>query len=742
MEGIEAQYTVGYAPEQNATAERKNRYLMEMARCMLFDANLPNKYWGEAVCTANYLQNRLYTKVTETTPFERWHKKKPSLKNIHIFGSKVYAHVPKELRKKLDEKAKELIFVGYAENAKGYRLLDTSTDKITLSRDVIFIDEDSKSSEVIIQKEKTQLDEESIWNLTRKETYEEEDDNEKKRKEEIEETTMEEESNNQENQQLRRSQRLNKGVPPNRYCNLAIRDENNEEPNTYEEAMSSTNSTYWIKGMQDEYDSLLNAGTWTLVNKPMDKEVIGCKWIYKVKTNAQGHIVRYKARLVAQGYAQEYGVDYDEIFAPVARHTTFRTLLAVAGNQKLIVRHYDVKNAFLNGILEETIYMAQPKGFEVKGEEHKVCKLNKNIYGLKQAARVWNKTLNSILIKEGYKQSQIDLCLYVKRTNYEKIYLIIYVDDIIIASNNEKCISDLYKRLCNYFELTDLGDISYYLGIKVTKDEDGIYSIDQTGYIDKIIKTYGMEDAKDSKIPLDTGYRKIKDNSDKIEKKRYQSLIGALIYVATNTRIDITASVSILSRKMNRPTEADWIEAKRVIRYLKGTKDLKLKLGSKNEEEKGILFGYSDADWAQDTEDRKSNSGYLFKFKGGPISWACRKQSCVALSSTEAEYVALAEACQEAVWLRNILEEFDEIQTQPTIIYEDNQSCIKLVYKDKYSKRTKHISTKYNYVKDLSVSGIVSYRYCPTEIMTADILTKPLEAIRLKNLRQQSGLSI
>lgn len=181
-------------------------------------------------------------------------------------------------------------------------------------------------------------------------------------------------------------------------------------------------------------------------------------------------------------------------------------------------------------------------------------------------------------------------------------------------------IKSMYKKLCNYFELTDLGDIDYYLGIKVTKDKDGIYSINQTGYIEKLLKMYKMENAKESKIPLDVGYRKIKDESCKIEKNKYQKLIGALIYIATNTRVDIAASVSILSRKMNCPTELDWLEAKRVIRYLKGTKNLKLTLGSKDKEVKDILVGYSDADWVQNVEDRKSNSGYLFKFNGGTIS--------------------------------------------------------------------------------------------------------------------------
>lgn len=247
-----------------------------------------------------------------------------------------------------------------------------------------------------------------------------------------------------------------------------------------------------------------------------------------------------------------------------------------------------------------------------------------------------------------------------------------------------------------------------------------------------------MKDAKESKIPLDIGYAKTENNTNMIEKKKYQNLIGALMYIATNTRVDINASVSILSRKLNSPTELDWVEAKRIVRYLKYTKDLKLVLGSLKAEERDVLIGYLDADWAQNTANGKSNSGYLFKFNGGTISWACRKQSCVALSSTEAEYIALAETCQEVVWLRNLLEDFNEKQMRPTVVYEDNQSCIKLICKDKYSKRTKHISTKYNYVKDLSDTCITSYKYCPTEI--ADMLTKPLQQVKLKDLRQRGGL--
>jgi len=268
-----------------------------MARCMLIDANLPNKYWGEAVCTANYLQNRLYTKTTEMTPFERWHKRKSSLQHIHVFGSKAYAHVSKELRRKLDEKAKEFVFVGYAEDAKGYRLLDKSTDKVIVSRDVNFLEDGSEAKEVIIQNKQEQETQHNVANIykTNEEENEDEEDNQEECKSDQDES--------HEGQERRRSQRHNKGIPPKRYCSLAHYSGGEEmlEPDTYEEAMSSINNSQWIKSMKEEYGSLINANMWTLVDKPINKNVVGCKWVYKTKTDAQGQVVKHKAILKNTG---------------------------------------------------------------------------------------------------------------------------------------------------------------------------------------------------------------------------------------------------------------------------------------------------------------------------------------------------------------------------------------------------------------------------------------------------------
>ncbi|CAK9820234.1 Copia protein [Anthophora plagiata] len=384
--------------------------------------------------------------------------------------------------------------------------------------------------------------------------------------------------------------------------------------------------------------------------------------------------------------------------------------------------------------------MEQPKGYIIPGKEDHVCKLRKGIYGLKQAAKVWNDQLNDLLKENGYIQSKTDPCLYTKRYEGQAIYLIIYVDDILIAAKSVDFINEAANCFVKQFHLTDLGLLKHYLSIEIEKDKDGFYRMKQTKYIQKLLNRFGLEYAKGSNIPLDLGYVKNREGSPPMPKnEKYQQLIGALLYLAVSTRPDISASVAILSQHNKEPTTVDWTEAKRVVRYLKSTIHYELRLGQRDAK-KGLI-GFADADWAQNKSDRKSNSGYLFKYYGAPISWSCRKQACVALSSTEAEYVALAEASQEGLWIRRLLEDFTGKVQEKTPIYEDNQSCLKLICNNRFNHRTKHIDTKYHFVKELQVQGIMDYQYCPTEQMTADMLTKPLGRIRLKSIAEGCGLT-
>ena len=746
-EGIRMQYTTAYSPQQNGVAERKNRSLIEMARCMLLDADLDKKYWAEAANTANYLQNILPTKAANKTPYELWTSKKPDVKNLHIFGCKAYVFVHKEQRKKLDDKAEKMIFVGYSEESKGYRFLDKTTSRIRISRDVVFLDKahEEKTPNNIMhseiefsfnnkqqEKDKEENVQQEIIELSEDESNEEyrsidSDSSEDQQPESIPET------------QRRQSQRTNRGVPPDRYVATTKLAEEDHEPSSIQEALSGPDKEEWRKAINEELESLIRNGTWDVVPKPTGRDVITCKWVFKIKRNAEGDIERYKARLVARGFSQKYGVDYDEVFAPVVRQTTFRTLLTVASQKGMIIKHFDAKTAFLNGELEETIFMKLPEGYIGAGKKDLVCKLKKGIYGLKQAAKVWNDKINSLLKDYGFVQSTADPCLYVKNDKGDSIFLIIYVDDFLIAAKNIKKIDQTSDFLRGHFQLTDLGTLRHYLGIEIRRNSDGFFCLKQTKYIEKILCKFHLQNAKISTTPLDPGYVKIRDDKSPMpDNGMYQQLIGALLYLAVNTRPDIAASVAILSQHNKEPTTVDWNEVKRVARYLKGTKHYELCLGQQDMP-KGLI-GFADADWAENRTDRKSNSGYLFQYYGASISWSCRKQACVALSSTEAEYIALAEASQEAIWIRRLIEDFEQKKLEKTIIYEDNQSCLKLICNNKYSNRTKHIDTKFHYVKDLRVTGAVDYQYCPTEEMLADMLTKALGKIKLKSMAERSGL--
>ena len=297
-------------------------------------------------------------------------------------------------------------------------------------------------------------------------------------------------------------------------------------------------------------------------------------------------------------------------------------------------------------------------------------------------------------------------------------------------------IDHVVQSIQKEFEIKDLGDVSTFLGIEVEKDAVGDFYVSQGNYIKKIVEEAGLVNAKISKVPLDPGYAKL-ESSEQIPDHEYRKLIGMLLYVSVNSRPDITASVSILSQRMSSPTKVDMNEVKRVIRYLKGTIDLKLKVSDVQNEL--VLEAFSDANWGEDRTDRKSNSGYLCLL-GGTVSWCCRKQSCVSLSSTEAEYIALAETCQEVVWLRSLCSDFNIAESEPTVVNVDNQSCVRMIEMKRFSNRTKHVAVKYHFTSDLKEHGKVDFRYCPTDRNIADMLTKPLKRVKLDFLRAEGNV--
>ena len=369
-EGIRHEYTIPKTPKQNGVAERLNRTLVESARSMLLDARLPHEFWAEAVSTAVYIRNRCPTKaVSEMTPYEAWYGEKPKVEHLRVFGCDAYSHIPKDERSKFDSKAKKCILLGYGSQTKGYKLFDQSKRKVFHSRDVTF-NESKKESEVVSDNEpdhhlvvdfSSNLDSESPT-----ESH----------------TPVESEPQ----QVLRRSTRDRQ--EPNYYGREQTHfTELRNEPTSVEEATTSQESSKWLQAMETEMKSLKSNDVWELVPLPTGKKTVGSKWVFKVKSGADGSVERYKARLVAQGFTQRYGSDYDETFCPVVRQESLRVLIALSVQYGLKLHQVDVTTAFLNGNLEEEVYMAQPNGFVKRGEEHLVCKLNKSIYGLKQSPR-------------------------------------------------------------------------------------------------------------------------------------------------------------------------------------------------------------------------------------------------------------------------------------------------------------------------------------------------------------------
>lgn len=813
--GIQTQYTAPYSPQQNGVAERKNRTLIEMARCMLTDAQLPKYLWAEAVNMANFVQNRTITKGAETIPYIAWNDSKPSVINWQIFGTKCFVHVPSEKRRKLDNTATQMIFIGYDGESKAYRCFDPINRKLVISRDVrfvrnkthqenILVDISSNEAEVndIEDDESSLVDSEQSFNTVGNSSYKESSDSAESddtltnrslyRANDFDtssdestsedstssaetvipanfESSLDEEygvlSDNFGNLSMteaeattstdtgsewlpsnvdsdeteterspRVSQRQTKGVPPTRYqANMVI------EPKSISDALSSESKSHWVNAMKEEMSAMQNNNTWELCELPNGRNVIGCKWIFKTKTDASGKVNRYKARLVAQGFTQKFGTDYDQVFAPVARNTTLRILLSVASKEKFIVHHMDVKTAFLNSKLKEEIYMKQPPGFE-NGNKKLVCRLKKCIYGLKQSAKEWNDEIRRTLTREGFTQSKNDACLYSKKVHGEWVFLLIYVDDIAIMTKSSAAIQSVKKMLSSKFSVQDLGEMKTYLGIEVTRDSNGIFSLNQSKYIKKIVHEFGLDTAKASNVPIHVSYGKSKQGDDTgvlLQNEQYQKLLGCLLFVSVNTRPDIAASVSILAQKVSKPTQEDWNELKRVAKYLKGTADMKLSL-ARSDFNGEILYGYSDANWADNKIDRKSQSGHIFMVNGAAVCWSSRKQPLVALSTCESEFVALSEACRAAAWIRRLLIDMKQPISNATTIFEDNQSCLRVIEEEeRLSDRSKHIDTRFHFVKDYVKREIVQCEYCPTERMLADVLTKPIAASKFEMFRSQ-----
>ncbi|UYV65566.1 hypothetical protein LAZ67_3004717 [Cordylochernes scorpioides] len=674
-EGIIHQLSVEYSPQQNGVAERVNRTLVEMTRCFMIQTNLPDPLWAELVHTSTYIRNRCPRTNESRTPYEIFTGRKPTVSHLRMIGCKCFAVDNRPRRGKFAPRSEEYRLIGYSPESKAYRLWKPGTGMMIKSRDVRFLEsENSTSRNDVVQieaipqkKEDTSLEEESL--------QDDENTLPGTDSEFLGEPSETMEVISQRGRGRPRYIRTGKpGRPRKEYptANLSTQEfsevKYSPDPKDAEEALSGKDSYFWRKAMKEEFDSLIENKTWELVDPPKGQNVIGSKWVFRRKYSSDGSLERYKARLVAKGYSQKYGIDYEETFAPVVRHSTIRTVLALAVEYDLLVHQMDVQSAFLNGDVKEEIYMTQPENLESKKYPRRVCKLKKAIYGLKQAGMTWHAKLDSVLKEMGLEQMKTDNCVYIKRE--EGVLLVaIYVDDLIIAAEREDTLISFKESMKKIFKIKDLGKINYCLGIRIQTEKDGSISIDQEKYIEELLVKYRMKEAKPISTPMDS-----------------------------NSKPDIAYAVSALGQFSNDPRRQHWNAAKRVLRYLKGTLCLKITYEKTNE----TLYGCVDADWGGNLADRKSQTGLVFFLAGGPIAWESKKQ----------------QDCRS----------FEHgIRVHSTLLI--TRGAQQLARNPVHHARTKHIDIKWHYIRSICSDGLIEVVHIPTQENVADILTKGLPRV-------------
>lgn len=737
-QGIDHIMTAPGTPQDNGGAERKNRTLLETMRSIMMQAGMPENLWTFALKGAAYIRNRTgYPK----TPYERFIGEKPNISNLRPIGCKAWVHVPKNHRSKLHSQAEEAVLVGYEVGSRNYLLMRRDFSVFT-SRDVEF-DEHIFPMRLKNQQERNHQAEPSVPLIDsdlETDTSDEEETHEEGRlqnPEPQEQPPQEQEVLVQPEVRQTRARR-----PPGEWWRVQANNSNichiqeyalsvdslPTEPKSYQEAISGKDSIRWKNAMQEEMESLLKNEVWELVPLPKDRKPISCKWIYKIKMNPDQSIERFKARLVVRGFSQKHGIDFAETFAPVAKYTSLRLLFGMAVQFDLHILQLDIKTAFLYGDLQEETFMDQPEGFTVG--ENLVCKLKKTLYGLKQAPRGWNSKIHSFLMSIGFERTVSDHCVYIQ----EETILLLWVDDILLFGSESKN-HQIQKRIASTFDVSLIGAPKRVVGLHVNR-RDHQMDLHQSVYASEVLKRFGMEDSKPMSTPL-TKVDTSEEASQEADRELFMQFLGSVMFLAVGTRPDLSFAISTLSRAMQQPTVGHWVAAKHLLRYLSGTRNLGLTF-NKCKKFPDIQI-YADADWANN-EDRKSISGIVCTLGGTAISWISKKQSTVALSTTEAEYQALTEAAKEALWIRSFLQELKHPVSEPTIIWNDNTGAIALSQDPVHHGRTKHIEIKHHFIRNLIQDRVISVQYKPTHLMPADLLTKTLPRTATVQHRQFIGL--
>lgn len=744
--GIERQYSEPDVHYQNGVAERTNRTLADVARCLLLQANVPHHLWEYAIRAAAFMRNRVLSKSDPTaTPYAKYFGSQPDFGDLHAFGESVVVLLKPSQRStkfKFRPNGQRGIFVGHDHERKGhYIYVREGGARVIHSCDVTFLGLQAHAPTPGSQIDPLQ----TLEAIHRDETSSHSRPpasefacGENETRAPMRGSSGDAVSTRPTEPNLTSRRRSLRIAQRNIGAALLVLGEIIEEPLTVEEAKQSAHWNLWENAIKDEIEALRANGTFTLVTPPANAHVIGSMINFRLKRHADGSIARARARVCAQGCGQIYLVDYVDTYAPVVKLTSIRVFLAECNHRGWRVRQGDVPTAYVKAGLSETIYVRQPKGFE-EGEPGQVWLLGKALYGLKQAGREWNAELDAFLRAIGFVPTIADPCVY---TNPDKMLIVlVYVDDILIGYENTKDMEELMTSLHDKYDIKDLGELSWFLGMRIHRDiERGEMTIDQEQYAAEMCHRFAMEECRPTKTPMDQGtilYKAAADD-ELAAHMPYRQAVGALLYLSRITRPDISYAVNQVSAHASNPSITHWNAVKRILRYVSATRATALQF--KRDLAAPPLRLYTDADWANNLEDRKSVSGVLLQARNCAVHWECKRQRHTAKSSTVAEFIAADSGLEDLRWVVLFVKELTGVAFTEVPVMIDNTSTIARITNEKGSNAQKSIDVIYHSIKDAARAKEIVLHYCPTASMLADGFTKALGRTRFQEHFSAIGL--
>ncbi|CAI5734969.1 unnamed protein product [Hyaloperonospora brassicae] len=748
--GVERQKSEARNQASNGKAERMHRTVLNMARSMIFASRLPLSFQGDAVEYAAFVLNRSPTSANErrASPLQMLTKHTPNPREIVAFGS-VCTVYRNQRKNSLKQRAQVGAIVGLSEETKGYRVFLKKNNVVVFTQHVKNIEMLSDEQNDRLQRvlDDAEKDERAIAQAPKTAT--------KKKKKQWTRTAHGTRSAS------KRAQVFSDQEEPASVIDITIHVYE-RDPTNYSEAMRSTKRPDWEKAMRKEIAALEANDVWRVIKRPAGSNALHSKWVYKTKTDAHGDLERYKARLVACGNEQVFGIDYQLAFAAVMDMSTVKVIIALAATWNMPAKHGDIPNAYVRAKKEANIdiLLQVPRGMEVtdttlqklgaKDNNGVVLQLKKSLYGSKQAGRLWSQLLHSSLTDASFLRCCSDMCLYRKNEGAELVVVGAYVDDLLVTGTSTAVVDRFFVSLST-LAINDLGEVSKFLGMLVTRDGSS-YALDQEESIKDLLREHGLEAANPTRAPIsadcydadedDMKMLKALSSSSEPTVKSFQSLVGSLLWIARCTRPDVVFAVDKATRETHAPRLKDWKLAKRIARYLKGTTTSKMNMTPVHDASSPItLEAYSDADYAADKIDRKSLTGSVVLVKVMAISWASRKQGGVTLLTMEAEFVAASETARELLGIREMLGEVGMEPELSMTLHVDKQASIRQLDGEATSMKAKHIDVRVKFVCNFVRRGVIEAQYVHTDEQLADALKKALDAPKLAAMRKLLGVA-